>query len=460
MQTEAIFENIAERIQYEISKSKDSIFIAVAWFTNKKIFKELVKKAENGCKIHLIISADHINESSSIDFNLLNKNSSKVFKVGNGDTELMHNKFCVIDHCHVITGSYNWSYKAENNFENVVVTNNDTILAEQFISEFDRIRKKYYPESGILKTNFPLSDIIRRLEILKNYILLEDVSELEKSALRLKDFDFNFDIEEIIQRIDQKEFAEAINKIQKFISKNQKLSIWIDPEIAALKLEMKNLENLLTAFDNEKADLNNILSEFQNRHAIELGGIILDILRLRKVKFKEDKEKFKEASKDEKDYEEYFDIEQEKDICRLDKEQKTELKKKYHKATVLCHPDKFANEPAEIQKQAETIFKELNEANAKNDLERVIDILESLERGILTTNKSDNLTDKEILKLTINRLKDKLQKIESEIIAMKGSETFQTIRDIEDWDDYFNQTKEELNIELEELRAEISACQT
>ena len=68
MQTEAIFENIAERIQLEISKAHRSVFIAVAWFTNKNLFNELVKKARNGCSVSLIISNDNINLNSSIDF--------------------------------------------------------------------------------------------------------------------------------------------------------------------------------------------------------------------------------------------------------------------------------------------------------------------------------------------------------------------------------------------------------
>ncbi len=53
MQTEAVFENIAERIQLEIKKTKKSIFIAVAWFTNKYLFNELLLKAKEGCKIFL-----------------------------------------------------------------------------------------------------------------------------------------------------------------------------------------------------------------------------------------------------------------------------------------------------------------------------------------------------------------------------------------------------------------------
>ena len=96
MQTEAIFENIAERIEMEISQAQKSIFIAVAWFTNKNLFNELLKKARNGCSVSVIISNDSINQNSHIDFDQLSINKSCIFRVGNGDTELMHNKFCVI----------------------------------------------------------------------------------------------------------------------------------------------------------------------------------------------------------------------------------------------------------------------------------------------------------------------------------------------------------------------------
>lgn len=231
--------------------------------------------------------------------------------------------------------------------------------------------------------------------------------------------------------------------------------IWTDSETAALKLEIKNLENQLNALDNEKIELEKLLSEFQHRHTIELGEIILDILKLRKLKFKEDKTKYDEAKKDEEGYREQFDTEKEKEIFALDIEQKAELKKKYRKATVLCHPDKFANEPIEIQRQAEEIFKELNEANAKNGLARVSEILNNLEKGILSTSKGDKLTDKGILKSTVNSLRTKISKLESEIISIKQSETFSTIINIENWDEYFKLTKEKLQRELEELKLEL-----
>ena len=238
MQTEAVFENIADRIHQEIGKAQKSIFIAVAWFTNKNIFSEILSKAKSGCNVSLIISNDAINLNSQIDFSELDKYNSKCFKVGNGDTELMHNKFCVIDFSTVITGSYNWSYKAETNFENIIVNYNDTSLAEQFISEFNQIKKQYFPNEPKTENIFPLDKIIKRLEILKNYILLEDIEELKNETKKLSEFDFNSDLLEILSELEKNEFAKAINKIQNFISQNQQVAKWNDPEIEALKLEI------------------------------------------------------------------------------------------------------------------------------------------------------------------------------------------------------------------------------
>jgi hypothetical protein len=456
MQTEAVFENIAERIGSEIDKAKNSIFIAVAWFTNRNIFNVLQRKAKEGCQINLMYSADHINENSSIDFDLLKTKNSNVFPIGDGDHDLMHNKFCVIDHCTVITGSYNWSNKAESNHENITITNGVTSLAEQFITEFNRIKKRYYPESKTQQPDFPLSKIIKRLEIIKNFVLLEEVDELTRSATKLEVYDFNSDINEIINLIQKEAFGDAIHKIESFINKNQQLSIWTDPEIAALKLEIKNIENQINAFDNEKIELEKVLADFQHQHSIELGEIILDILKLRSIKFKNNKEKFEEAKRDEEEYQGQFEAEKEKEIKHLSDGQKKELKKKFRKATLLCHPDKFSNEPIEVQKQAEAIFKELNEANTKNDLARVTAILENLEKGILKSEKGSSISDKEILRTTINRLKLKLKQLESEILNIKQSDTFKTVTSIEDWSLYFEQTKEKLKSELEDLKKELS----
>ena len=42
METEAVFEDIAEKIGEEISKAKSSIYLAIAWFTNKQLFNNYI----------------------------------------------------------------------------------------------------------------------------------------------------------------------------------------------------------------------------------------------------------------------------------------------------------------------------------------------------------------------------------------------------------------------------------
>jgi hypothetical protein len=453
MQTEAVFENIAERIQSEIKKTQKSVFIAVAWFTNKDLFNELIEKAKNGCKVFLIISNDKINASSQIKYELLEKYNSKCYKIGDGESELMHNKFCVIDYSTVITGSYNWSYKAENNFENIIINYDDTALAEQFISEFNQIRKQFYPSEPIIQTGFPISKIIKRLEILKNQIILEDLEELKKQVNKLSEYDFNADLLNIINDIQKEEFASAITKIQNFINQNQQLAIWDDPEIAALRFEVKILENQLNGYENEKIELEKLLSDFHHRHSIELGDIILEILKLRKLKYKEDKEKHKEAEEDYRQYNQQINEEKQKIKYELTDEEKLELKKKFRKASFMCHPDKVGDE---FKDAAEKIFVDLKAAYEENDLNKVRDILNNLEKGNFFKSMSDTISEKEKLLAVCAKHRMQIKTLENEIIAIKQSETYKTIVNIDDWDSYFKKTRELLEQELQDLKAEFA----
>lgn len=452
MQTEAIFENIANRIIEEIENANHSIYIAVAWFTNKNIFDKLFEKANKNCKIQLIISNDEINNNSKINFELLQKTNCKVYKIGNGDTELMHNKFCVIDFNTVITGSYNWSYKAESNFENIVINSNDTSLANQFVSEFNQIVKKYYPNENKSEDFFPLDKIIKRLEIIKNLIILEDIEEINETAKKLKPFEFNEDINLLIQYLNQHAFSDAISIIQNFINNYQQITIWNDPEVASLKLEIKLLENQINAFDNEKIEIENILKDFQHRHTIELGEVILEVLRLRKIKYKNHK-KEAEAEDDFNNYSKQYNTEKEKKRFDLNNEEKKELKKNFRKATTLCHPDKVSEEQ---KAEAEQIFIELKKAYDEHDIEKVNQLLYDLENGKKFVSQSDSISEKENLKITLTKLKQKLKNIENEIISLKESDIFTTIKNITNWDNYFSETKTQLEEELQNLKIELN----
>ena len=98
---------------------------------------------------------------------------------------------------------------------------------------------------------------------------------------------------------------------------------------------------------------------------------------------------------------------------------------------------------------------ELSLAEDKKDLKRVTEILEDLQKGILSTKKGDALTDKTKLRAISNRLRVKIKNIEDEIINIKESEQYKTIIEIEDIDIYFRGLKKKLEKELELLQQEI-----
>lgn len=55
MKTQAYFENIQRKINNELEKSKNSIQIAIAWFTDAELFRTLCFKANQGITIELLL---------------------------------------------------------------------------------------------------------------------------------------------------------------------------------------------------------------------------------------------------------------------------------------------------------------------------------------------------------------------------------------------------------------------
>lgn len=451
MHTEALFSNIADCICQELSQAESSIYIAVAWLTNRDLFEILVEKSKSGITVQLLLSNDEINQNSYLDFSRLKIGNSVAYLIGDGKTDLMHNKFCIIDRRIVITGSYNWSYKAEkNNHENIVITTDDFELADQFITQFKQIRDSYFSHQDSLE--FPVAKIIKRLEILKNYVILEDQEDIERESRKLSTYQFQQEIAQIIEALSRNYFSQAVELIESFIKHNHQIIVYGEVDIAALKLEIRHLEHQLNTYDDEKTELEKTLILFQHRHTKELGKYISRLLHLRKLKFIWDDEKFAEAEQDEREYNQQLEEENEKEIQQLSEEEQKTLKRAYKKASTLCHPDKVAEE---MKAEATETFTKLKQAYEENNLELVQEILTNLEQGKFFKSRTDSISEKERLKLEIQRLREKIQQLEAEIYSIKESEEYQTIAEIENWDEYFAETREKLIEEIERIEREI-----
>ncbi|MCK9338323.1 MAG: hypothetical protein M0P43_10865 [Arcobacteraceae bacterium] len=363
-----------------------------------------------------------------------------------------------------------------------------------------------------------MTQILKRLEIIKSSIAIEDEEIIELQIIKLNKLEINDDVKNILHRLQNSEYSLALKIIEVYLSKYSGLILYEDKEIAGFKLELKSLESTLQTLIEQKTECLNDIEEFNREYSLRLGSIIREVLNLRKKilykktieqqnqkkKYQEDLQTFEETQQTideikkahqelqeelskleaeletqkeelektkefiedetiEEEYEEaqahydeyehgYKQIKESlKDVVELSDDDKAELKKLYKKAARLCHPDIV---PDELKEKANEMMQLLNEAYAKKDLPKVKEILYSLENGTVFERSSDAIEDKELLKAKIEEYKQNIKNVESELEEIKQDGTYQTIAKLDDWDEYFEELKSELEKEKEQLEEE------
>lgn len=182
---QAYFDNIEGILSSHIANAGRRIYIAVAWFTNEALFSNLLNALQKNVEVKVLILNDILNRNEyGLDFGVLvNKGADVRFATSNNGT--MHNKFCVIDN-EVITGSYNWTYHANVNKENIMITDELNIVnsyCEQFETLFNVCGPIKQPYEHLKWTEIKEGDFTElRRNIYRDVKAKNDVN----SALRLK----------------------------------------------------------------------------------------------------------------------------------------------------------------------------------------------------------------------------------------------------------------------------------
>lgn len=296
--------------------------------------------------------------------------------------------------------------------------------------------------------NIDTAKIIKRLEMIKNLISLEEENEIGSHISKLEQQVLPSDLDNIITHLKQKAYSKAVIAIEEFVNQNHRLTIYLDPEINGLKLEIKSLEIEINNLSNEKADIEKLIHEFGTRHNKELGELIIKILQYRKENAKGTPQQ-QEAEEDYDTYQKEYESSKNEEVANLTDEEQKELKDKYRKASKLCHPDVVSEEQKEL---ATKLFAELSAAYEKNDIKRVREILENLEKGHLFISKSDAINEKQLLQTEMEKQRLKVKELKVQLQAIKESDTYKTISSIDNWDKYFTNAKQELRLQLDELK--------
>ena len=385
-----------------------------------------------------------------------------------------------------------------------------------------------------------MKQIIKRLEIIKSSIAIDDEDIIELQVIKLKELDTDSGVKNILKKLENQDYGSAMNDIENYIKQHTGIVEYVDSEVLGLKLELKSLEKKLQSLSQEKTEYLNDIEEFNTQYNIHLGEITRNILNLKKDilykqtqkqqklkdKYKEDNqiyqdskdtiEEIKESIRDleellkeidendenyeeilrayndlkkelndleddlinqelelkkiredldndiifkeyeeaktsyEQFYDEYENIkEKQSDRLELKDEDIKELKIMWKKACRLCHPDIVTDE---LKEKANEIMQSLNDAYSRRDINKVKQILLNLENGLVFEVLSDKIDNKEILKSKIEEFRQSIINIQEEIENIKVDDTFKTISNLENWDEYFEKLKNEL--QAEEIRLE------
>ncbi|MEJ7609909.1 MAG: phospholipase D-like domain-containing protein [Ferruginibacter sp.] len=445
MTSQGYFEDIKTHLDDELKKANHHILVAVAWFTDTDLFSTLLSKVKNGIIVEVMYYDDKTNMQYSVDFTKLEKAGAKIYRLGDENTgTIMHNKFCIIDLKTVINGSYNWTRNATTNHENITVSWDAKDLAIQFANEFQRLKEKYYNNEKAEK-DIDISKIVKRLEIIKSLISLEEPEDIPLQILRLKHTQLNDELVEIVEELQKRNYSAAMKMIEGFVQRYKQVAIFIDPETAGLKLEAKSLEIQLNALSDEYEEIEKLLNNFTLRHTQELGSLILQILEFKKAKAITEHET-KEAEEDLNSYRKEFENKKNQILIQLNEEEQREIKKLYRAASFLCHPD--------VAKGGEQWFIALNNAYELNNLNKVKEILHKLETGQPLETNSQKTKDKYLLQELVKSLRIKIKDLIVVMEKIKESSEYKTIIGIKDWDEYFITLRIQLQQQLNELENE------
>ena len=123
-----------------IGNAKETLDICVFNITCNEIASAIIARHKAGVKVRVITDNDQADSRGS-DIDEFRHNGISV--VMDNSEQLMHNKFAIIDHKQVLTGSFNWTRTAVlQNKENVLITNQSNVV-QSYESEFMKLWKDF-----------------------------------------------------------------------------------------------------------------------------------------------------------------------------------------------------------------------------------------------------------------------------------------------------------------------------
>lgn len=434
-----------------LDSSTTQVNVAVAWFTEPKLFNKLLEIQERGVNVELVITSHEFNRNSNNDYSLIEENGGFFSEIGN-DEQLMHMKFCVIDYKTVISGSANWSKSAfTKHNEEVTIVEENLPRANDFMAEFERLKDISGKIKSIQK-DLDISRALKTFEVIKALINIGDTNNMQPYIYQIKNIP---ELESITNSLLAGDYDKAVKEIDLFKENYTQIVSVSEIEKSQILTQIKLLSYQIEIMEFEKVEKEALVEQFNHRYILELNPLISKILELKKKIYNKLKkhgivdDTYEKIDEEFRKRNQEYEDEKEIEIPDLSQDDTKTLKQCYKEASKLCHPDSLEC-IYEDKEEAAQVFAELSNAYKVNNLEKVQYILNELKLGKPISNL-DEFDELAHLRTRLETLKVKYDKLQFEIQEIITSETFEIIDGLEDWDTYFKEQKTLLENEFENL---------
>jgi len=130
-------DGVADRLERLIGDARESIYFMAFSFTSDELAQAILDRASAGVTVAGVMEASQYQSNFGTDYDKFRRAGLDVRLDGNRRN--MHHKVIIIDQHTVITGSYNFTFSAENqNDENLIVIYSPEIAA-LFLKEFQKV---------------------------------------------------------------------------------------------------------------------------------------------------------------------------------------------------------------------------------------------------------------------------------------------------------------------------------
>lgn len=352
-------------------------------------------------------------------------------------------------------------------------TNNEFKDFNTIKSKLNSLIKQKKPKKPIVQKDIELENLKKELKPLESKLkkLVEQKTEYINEIEEFNS-EYNLHLGELIK--DMLNLKKEILHKQTIKQQKQKAKYQEDIQtfqdtketISELKSTIEELETALESIDEDDENYEE-LSQAYSELKEELEKLE-DELELQEKELEKTK-KFIEDETIKQEYEkvniQYEEFEDEYENIRgsfynsilLNNEEKKELQALYIRGIMLLHSYSM---PDNLVDKLNLVLSTLKIKHSKKDIAEVSNIFDSFEEYFKSENSLENIKDIEVLKEKIEQYKQNIEDIKSEIEEIKEDETYQTISEIYNRNEYFEDLRSDLIVEKKILSDELKNLKT